>query len=105
MVGFAERRFDLDRRGEGLAATPRTDVTALRRTRSCSGDLDFDLLGFRLLALGDAHGEHAVPEFCGDFRRIAVVWHGERAHESAIGTLDAVVFRLRVLLVFLEFPF
>ena len=72
-----------------------------RRPRS--GDLDFDLLGFGLLGLGQVHAEHAVFELGADLRGVGIIREGEVAHKTAVGPFDAVV--LLAFLLLLEFAF
>src|SRR5207237_7832177 len=80
-----------------------------RRARSpfpsqrCSGDLDFDLFRFGLLALWYMHREHAALELRVYFVEISIVGQGEAAHEGAVAAFDAVIFLFLFFLLKLQF--
>src|SRR5437870_7299846 len=80
-----------------------------RRARSpfpsqrCSGDLDFDLFRFGLLALWHMHREHAALELRVYFVEISIIGQSEAAHERAVAAFNAVIFPF--LFFLLKLPF
>src|ERR687891_609566 len=79
-----------------------SECTAVSRN-DLSGDVDFDLFWFGLLALWQMNREHAILELGFNFACVGLIRKTEAAHKASVSAFHSMVFLFLLFLLELAF--